>query len=271
MNDQARYKELCDRLVKGLRLESVPVAVQFSTNPPPGVPKYEGRTKACSMLDFARLEGKTFYTVADNHECRNGSHYLGMTKPFKGLENGDWYSGKYPDKGRSMYPSPVVARRNNDYYIKIPQGTVNCISYAPLDRCPFDIQLGGVIVVILCNPKQGLYLTRSATYHRGGVVNGITGPSTCSIIMAGPFERGEMFTTLGCYGGRLYVKVKTEEEFIGFPIEQLPDIVDALDRLLNDRPDLKGLLDEGVGRYHVATEDEIRAQVATGPGSELME
>ncbi len=89
--------------------------------------------------------------------------------------------------------------------------------------------------------------------------------------MAGPFERGEMFTTLGCYGGRLYVKVKTEEEFIGFPIEQLPDIVDALDRLLNDRPDLKGLLDEGVGRFHVATEDEIRAQVATGPGSELME
>jgi uncharacterized protein (DUF169 family) len=271
MSQQARYKDLCERLVKGLKLETVPVAVQFSTQPPPGVPKLEGNSKACTMLDFARLEGRTFFTTADNHHCRNGSHYLGMTKPFKGLETGDWYAGKYPDKGRSMYPSPVVARRNNDYYIKIPQGTVNVISYAPLDRCPFDIQSGGIVVVILCNPKQGLYLTRSATYHRGGVVTGITGPSTCSIIMAGPFERGEMLTTLGCYGGRLYVKVKTEEEFVGFPIEMLDDIVDALERLLADRPDLNNMLGEGVGTYHIATEAEIREQIATGPGSELME
>ncbi|HIJ57933.1 MAG TPA: hypothetical protein HPQ03_17670 [Deltaproteobacteria bacterium] len=38
------------------------------------------------------------------------------------------------------------------------------------------------------------------------------------MIIAGPFQKGEMFTSLGCYGGRLYVKIKTEETFIGFPI-----------------------------------------------------
>lgn len=271
MIEQAKYRNLCERLMKGLQLETVPVAVQFSTNPPDGVPKLDEQTKACSMLDVARLEGRTFYTTADNHTCKNGSHYLGMTKPFKGLETGDWYAGKYPDKGRSMYPSPVVARRNNDYYIKIEQGTVNVISYAPLDKCPFDSQLGGIIVVLMCNPKQALYLTRSATYHMGGVVTGITGPSTCSVIMAGPFEKGEMFTTLGCYGGRLFVKVKTEEEFVGFPIEMLDNIVDALERLLGDRPDLDTLLKEGVGTYHTPTAEEINAQIATGPTAEILE
>ena len=271
MVEKAKYKQLCERLMAGLGLETVPVAVQFSTNPPENVSLLEDRTKACSMLDIARLERKTFYTRADNHTCKNGSHYLGMTKPFKGLETGDWYSGKYPDKGRSMYPSPVVARRNNDYYIKIPEATVNVVSYAPLDDCPFDSQLGGIIVVLMCNPKQALYLTRSATYHMGGVVTGITGPSTCSVIMAGPFERGQMFTTLGCYGGRLYVKIKTEEEFVGFPIEMLDNIVDALDRVLNDRPDLKRLLAEAVGEHHIATPQEINEQIATGPMAELME
>jgi uncharacterized protein (DUF169 family) len=264
MSDQAKYKALCDRMVSRLMLETVPVAVQFSTEPPEGVPQLNSTTKACSMLDLARLERRVFHTRADNHGCINGSHYLGMTKALKGLENGDWYTGKYPDKGRSMYPSPVVARRNNEFYFKIATETVPVISYAPLDDCPFDVKKGGVVVAMMCTPKQALYLTRSATYHKGGIVSGITGPATCSVIMAGPFEKGEMFTTHGCYGGRLYTKVKTEEEFVGFPIEMLESIVDALERVLDDRPDLKRLLDEGVGVAHEATAQEIAEQVPSG-------
>ena len=51
----------------------------------------------------------------------------------------------------------------------------------------------------------------------------------------------------------------------------LDNIVEALERLLNDRPDLSGLLEEGVGRFHVATPEEIQAQIATGPIAESME
>ena len=271
MSRQDNYKDLSERLAAGLRLETVPVAVQFSTDPPEGVSKLDSGTKACSMLDLARLGGKIFYTTQDNHFCKNGSFYLGLEKPFKGLQTGDWFAGKYPDKGRSMYPSPVVARRSNDHYVTIEQGTVTVISYAPLDRCPFDPQLGGIIVALMCTPKQALYLTRSATYHIGGAVQGITGPTTCSMIMAAPFVRGEMFTTHGCYGGRLFTKIKTEEEFVGFPIEMLDNIVDALERILDDRPDLKNLLAEEVGVYHTATAEEIRVQMASGPLSEKAE
>ena len=271
MSRQIDYKGLCERLVTKLKLETVPVAVQFSTEPPEDVPKLDSGTKACSMLDIARLEGKTFYTTQDNHSCKNGSFYLGLEKPFKSLQTGDWFAGKYPDKGRSMYPSPVVARRSNDHYITIEQDTVSVISYAPLDKCPFDPQLGGIIVALMCTPKQALYLTRSATYHIGGAVQGITGPTTCSMIMAAPFVREEMFTTHGCYGGRLFTKIKTEEEFVGFPVEMLDNIVDALERILEDRPDLKNLLAEEVGVYHTATEEEIRVQMATGSLAEIPE
>ena len=80
-----------------------------------------------------------------------------------------------------------------------------------------------------------------------------------------------MFTTHGCYGGRLFTKIKTEEEFVGFPIEMLDNIVDALERILNDRPDLKNLLAEEVGVFHTATPEEIQVQMASGFLAEIDE
>lgn len=272
MTEQEKYQDLTRRLMNGLRLETKPVGIFFSTNPPAGVERFKGGLKACQMIDEARLEGKVFWTDKNNHTCKNGQFYLGMAKAFPGLPTGDWNAGKYPDKGRSMYASPVVFRRTLAHYPRVEQEeTVKVISYAPLDNCPISNTIGGGIVLVICTPKQGLYLARSATYHMGGVVRGITGPSTCAVVMAGPFQHGEMYHTLGCYGGRLFVKIKTEETYIGFPIEMLDNIVEGLERLLNDRPDLNQLIDEPVGKYHVATPEEIGAQVAKGSAGAIPE
>lgn len=67
MSDREKYKSLCDRMMTRLKLETVPVAVQFSTEPPEGLTQLNSTTKACSMLDLARLEKRVFYTRADNH------------------------------------------------------------------------------------------------------------------------------------------------------------------------------------------------------------
>lgn len=66
-----------------------------------------------------------------------------------------------------------------------------------------------------------------------------------------------------------FVKIKTEETFFGFPIEMLDNIVEALERLLEDRPDLNTLIDEPVGVYHEATPEEIGAQVAKGDAGKI--
>lgn len=265
MTEQEKYRDMCERLMKGLRIDTKPVAVFFSTDPPDGVEEFKGGLKACQMLDLARMEGKVFYTTPKNHTCKNGRYYLGMSKAFPGLKTGDWNAGKYPDKGRSMYASPAVFRRTLPFYPRVDEETVKVLSYAPLDNCPISAKIGGGVVVVVLPPKKALYLARSATYHMGGVVHGITGPSTCAVIMGGPFQYGEMYHTLGCYGGYLYVKIKTEETYIGFPIEMLDKIVEALEAILRDRPDLNRLIDEGVGQFHVATPEEVNAQVAKGP------
>lgn len=258
------YNELCKRLMKELRLDVVPVAVFFSTNPPENTKQIDRKIKACEMLDVARYEGEVFYSTKENHDCKNGMYYLGLTKAFEGLKTGDWTAGKYPDKGRSNWATPVAFRRTSVHYMRIEEETVKCISYAPLDKCPFKPEIGGGIVVLTCNPKQGLYLARAAVYEMGGIVRGIVGPSTCSVVMAGPVQYGEMFHTLGCYGGRIFVKIKTEELYFGFPIEILDRIVNSLEVQLHDRPDLDEILDEGVGLYHVASDAEKKVQISHG-------
>lgn len=256
------YTELCQRLMKALRLESLPVAVFFSTKPPKNVIHLDRILKACEMLDEARYKRKSFYSTVENHGCKNGSYYLGLTKAFEGLKTGDWTAGKYPDKGRSNWATPVAFRRTLPCYYRIEESTVKCISYAPLNQCPMTPEIGGGIVVLTCTPKQGLYLARANIYRMGGGVTGLVGPSTCSVVMAGPFQKGEMFYTLGCYGGRIFVKIKTEELYFGFPIERLEEIVCSLEAQLRDRQDLDVLLDESVGVYHTASEEEKGVQIS---------
>jgi uncharacterized protein (DUF169 family) len=49
MSDREKYKALCDRMISRLKLETVPVAVQFSTEPPEGVPQLNSTADAIKL------------------------------------------------------------------------------------------------------------------------------------------------------------------------------------------------------------------------------
>lgn len=254
-----RYKDLSDRLTKGLRLETPPVAVLFSSSPPPGVEPLDRPLKACEMIEEARLEGRTFYTTAEHHHCKGSRYFLGFDVPKEFVASwsaGDWQAGIFPDKGRSIWKTPAAHRRTVPDFDIVPTGSTKYISFGPLGEAPFPNEMGGIVVVVVCTPKQGLYLARMNSWSSGGSTFGITGPGTCSPLLAGPLKRGKMVYTLGCFGIRQYMRVKTEELLFGFPVEKLPEIVDNLESFLKLRWDMDAILDEPVGTYHVATEQE---------------
>ncbi len=56
------------------------------------------------------------------------------------------------------------------------------------------------------------------------------------------------------------MKVKPEEVFLGVPLELFPQMVENLESLLEGRPDLDSMLQEPVGTFHSASEDEREAQ-----------
>ena len=259
------FKDLSDRLVKALHLETTPVGVLWTTRKPEGVQRINRVLKGCMFLDVARLEHKTFYAdIENNRDCKNGSHYLGFTPPFEGQYSGDWPAGKFPDKGRSIVRSPVAFRRNIPHYHIVPSGTVNYMVFGPLDVFPFDNSWGGGVVNVFLNAKAGLFLARAADYEAGGATEGTTGPSTCSMVMVKPLMTGEVTYPLGCFGFRQFVKIKPEEVVFGIPFEKLENVVDNLEILLDNRPDLVELLSEPVGQPHTATEREIAVQRSPG-------
>lgn len=259
------FKDLSDRLVEALHLERRPVGVLWTTKKPEGLQRIDRTLKGCQFLDVARLEDKMFYTDMENHgDCKNGSYYLGFTPPFEGLGSGEWPGGDYPDKGRSIFRTPVAFRRTLKHYSVVPTGTVTYMAFGPLDIFPFDNTSGGIVVNVFCSAKAGLFLARAATYEGGGVIEGTTGPSTCSMVMSQPLMTGKVCYTLGCFGFRQFVKIKPEEVVFGIPLEKLENVVENLELLLKRRPDLKSLLAEPVGEAHECTEDEIAVQRSPG-------
>jgi len=232
------YAGLSDRFVKALRLETAPVTVLFSAKPPDGVQKLAETSMACTMLDLARHEGRTFYTDASNHTCKNGAFYLGIEEPFDGLLSGEANAGI---GGSSLVCNPAAFQRLLEGYEIVPQGRVTYLSYAPLAETPFPEKLGGMVAVFFVTPRQSLFLERGINYRTGAPVESLTGPATCSSIMAAPFMTGKPFTTHNCFGFNLFTKVKAGEMMVGIPMHMLPDVIANLEEFQDERPDLAAM------------------------------
>ena len=89
------FANISERLRKALRLEHRIVVIGLSDTPPANLPHYEGEPlKACQMLDTVRFEGKSFYTVQNDHyECKNAIRWLGFDESYEGHFSGEWATG----------------------------------------------------------------------------------------------------------------------------------------------------------------------------------
>ena len=90
------YAELSNKIKDILGLESSPIAISFSTEVPEGVEQMKGEIWLCQMLDKVRLEGESFYTTSENHECDGGANSCGLREPSERLKTGEFL---YKDLG----------------------------------------------------------------------------------------------------------------------------------------------------------------------------
>ena len=122
------FANISERLRKALRLEHRIVVIGLSDTPPANLPHYEGEPlKACQMLDTVRFEGKSFYTVQNDHyECKNAIRWLGFDESYEGHFSGEWATGDYPDNGRALFRAPAFSRRMYEESPKVRVGTVKC-------------------------------------------------------------------------------------------------------------------------------------------------
>jgi uncharacterized protein (DUF169 family) len=216
------YAELSKQIKGILGLESSPIAISFSNEPPEGVEQMKGRMRLCQMLDKVRLDGESFYTDIENHECDGGAYSCGLITPSERLKTGEFLA---EDLG--LFGSKRAARRFISSIPRIESKTVKVISFSPLETAKFEPD----VVVLICNAKQGMKLAEACAYESGKNITGLTGPPICSAVVAYPLLTGEVVYSLGDRGARKSMNVKDEDIFVGIPAELLPDIVDNLGKL----------------------------------------
>ena len=227
--------KLYEKLDSLVGLEHKPVVIAFSSEAPKGLEQYNGEARACEFVDICEKENRAFYTTVDNQSCGNGNYYLGLSEPFSGLITGEHNAGEC---GRALVGSPGAFRRLLSGYEIIPTGTVEMISYAPLDNVPFSGRFGSQVIVITAQPGKAMLILRGANYRTGHTIPGLTGPSTCSSVYAAPVLLGKVHYSLGCFGLRMFTKVRDDELAVGIPREEFAEVVSGVESFIKGRAEL---------------------------------
>ena len=216
------YSELSERMKKSLGLESSPIAISFSAKAAEGVERMHGKARLCQMLDRVRLKGESFSTVSESHECDGGASSCGLKMMSESRKTGEFLVKL------GLFGTGRAARRFLNSNPKIEYGTVQAVSFSPLEKAKFEPD----VVVLICNAKQGMQIAEAYAYESGKRTTGLTGPPICSAVVAAPFLTGEVVYSLGDTGARKYMRLKDEDIFIGIPAELLPGIVENLGKVI---------------------------------------
>ena len=217
------YAGASSALQKALTLESSPVAIRLahsSDEIPPGLERLDRTVRHCQMVHLARREWRSFYAIAENHECVGGSWALGLRELSESLKTGDFYFklGKFE--------SAAACKRTIERIPHLESGYTYATLYAPLEKATFVPH----VVLIVAPPRTMLKLAQATLYQLGGRVHsqfsGIQ--SVCADATAQTYLTGTANYSLGCDGSRKFSGIEDAEMVMGFPAELLPGLVHAV-------------------------------------------
>jgi uncharacterized protein (DUF169 family) len=177
-----------------------PIAITFSAAPPEGVARFEGsEPSSCSYWRLA-FAGRTFYTVAGDHQnCPIGGYTHNLLQPetvpeleqVLGLMSGIGYI--------RMEEIPGV--------FQLPESP-RAVVYAPLGETPLSPS-----VVLACG-RAGRVMLLAETAARAGVMSSLPllGRPTCMALPAS-LSSGTV-TSIGCIGNRVYTEIGEDDLYI---------------------------------------------------------
>lgn len=215
-----------------LKSERRPVAVTFLDAPPANIQRFEGtEPSGCSFWRLA-AQGRTFYTVPEDHfNCAVGAytHNIALS-PQREKEAQHTLN--------MMFDLGYVKPEEVPLIPRLPKPPM-AVLYAPLG----DLDARPDIVLFALKPSGAMLLQEAAS--RAGVGSGIPalGRPTCMALPAA-LEHGSI-TSLGCIGNRVYTGLGDDEMYAVVRGRDLPLVMAALKTIANANAALK---DYAVGR-----------------------
>jgi uncharacterized protein (DUF169 family) len=239
MSGDQNLREIESQIVAVVRSGRRPVAITFLDAPPAKVQKFEGtQPSGCSFWRLA-AEGRTLYTVPENHfNCAVGAytHNIALS-PEREKETEQTL--------KMMFDLGYVKPEEVPQIPRLAK-TPKAILYSPLGEASTlpDVAL------FACKPAGAMLLQEAAT--RAGVGTGAPalGRPTCMALPAA-LQHGSI-TSLGCIGNRVYTGLEEDELYVVLCGKDLLKIALELKTIANANLALK---DYAKGR---------REQLATG-------
>ena len=216
MTEVRNWKTLEARFAGALQFERRPVAVTYLDNAPVGVEKFEGsEPSGCSFWRLA-ANGRTFYTVPEDHfNCAVGAYTHNITlSPEREQETGVTLKMMFDLGYVKPEEVPQIPRLS-----KAPAVVV----YSPLGEAP----VAPDVVLFACQPRSAMLLNEAA--NRAGVASGVPalGRPTCMALPAS-LQHGAIFS-LGCMGNRVYTGLGEDQMYFVVRGKDLDAVADALE------------------------------------------
>lgn len=215
MSTSTNWEELEQRVANVVKTEKRPVAVTFLEGAPGGISKFEGtEPSSCSFWRLA-AEGRTFYTVPENHfNCAVGAytHNIALS-PARENETEQTLKMMFDLGYVKPEEVPQIPR-----LAKSPKA----ILYSPLG----DAIATPDVVLFACKPAGAMILQEAANRAGTGSVAPALGRPTCMALPAS-LQHGTI-TSLGCIGNRVYTGLAEAEMYIVVRGKDLVAVVEAL-------------------------------------------
>jgi len=210
---------ITERIREMLGLRRTPIKVGFFAEPPPGVERWSGGSAPAGCFFWARaMEGKTFYTVAEDHyNCALGSYTHKIGLPPDRASELQSTIGFMADT-RYLDPAELAA-------IPTLASAPFAVAYAPEGSSAFK----GDVIVIGATPAQAALIYEAAL--RAGVahpqMNAAFSRPGCAILPASSRD-GALAVSFGCKGTRSFTDLGDEELYVSLPAARWDDVAERL-------------------------------------------
>jgi uncharacterized protein (DUF169 family) len=208
-------KEMEQQIAAVIKSARRPVAVTFLQDFPSSVARFEGtEPSGCSFWRLA-AEGRTFYTVSENHfNCAVGAytHNIALS-PEREKETEQTL--------KFMFDLGYVKPQEVPQIPRLPKAP-KAILYTPLSESTATPD----VVLFAVKPAGAMLLQEAA--NRAGVTSGAPalGRPTCMALPAS-LQHGTIIS-LGCIGNRVYTGLGEDEMYVVLRGQDLPTVVEAL-------------------------------------------
>jgi len=216
------------RLKDGLGIEKEIIALRQMKVEPAQCEAYQDKNNICYMMGEVLEDGKTFYTILDDHVCLLGCAATGLDPELATMDTAQHQeSENFHVSAINIFPSELIqARAEKEAARLFPRFTevYKAIIIGPLDSVP-DPQ----VAVIIATPEQVHLMTRAYCYATGSFIQGFAGMGACRMLFPTAFIKKEPSFTVSDRSWRKALKIAPDELTLVFPIEKLTIMLETLE------------------------------------------